>query len=55
MRAELADLYHCAVPILSRAVVNLNWYDNILTIVHTAQYTLNVEYCKLKCLHSVAM
>ena len=29
MRAELANLNHCAVPLLSRAVVNLSWYDNI--------------------------
>ena len=26
MRAELANLNHCAVPFLSRAVVNLCWY-----------------------------
>ena len=29
MRAELADINHCAVPFLSRAVVNLSWYDDI--------------------------
>ena len=28
MRAELAILNHCAVPFLSRAAVNLSWYDN---------------------------
>ena len=27
MRAELASLSHCAVPFLSRAAVNLSWYD----------------------------
>ena len=26
MRAELANLNHCAVPFLSRAAVNLSWY-----------------------------
>ena len=29
MRAELANLSHCAVTFLSRAVVNLSWYDII--------------------------
>ena len=29
MRAELASLNHCAVPFLSRAAVNLSWYDYI--------------------------
>ena len=28
MRAELASLNHCAVPFLSRAAVNLIWYDS---------------------------
>ena len=28
MRAELANLNHCAVPFLSRAAVNLSWYDS---------------------------
>ena len=28
MRAELTNLNHCAVPSLSRAAVNLSWYDN---------------------------
>ena len=27
MRAELANLNYYAVPFLSRAAVNLNWYD----------------------------
>ena len=27
MHAELANLNHCAVPFLSRAAVNLTWYD----------------------------
>ena len=27
MRAKLASLNHCAVPYLSRAVVNLSWYN----------------------------
>ena len=29
MRAEIANLNHCAVPFLSRADVNLIWYDSI--------------------------
>ena len=29
MRAELANLNDCAVPFLSRAAVNLSWYDII--------------------------
>ena len=28
MRAELPNLNHCAVPFLSRAAVNLSWYDS---------------------------
>ena len=28
MRAELANINHCAVPFLSRAAVNLSWYDS---------------------------
>ena len=28
MRAELGNLNHCAVPFLSRADVNLSWYDS---------------------------
>ena len=30
MRAELANLNHCAVPFLSRAAVKLSWYDSSL-------------------------
>ena len=29
MRTELANLNHSAVPFLSRAAVNLSWYDSI--------------------------
>ena len=32
MRAELANLNHCAVLFLSRAAVNLSWYDSILYV-----------------------
>ena len=28
MRAELADPNYCAVLVLSRAAVNLSWYDS---------------------------
>ena len=31
MRAELADLNYCAIPFLSRAAVNLSWYDSANT------------------------
>ena len=34
MRAELANLNHCAVPFLNRAAVNLSWYDNHPTSEH---------------------
>ena len=27
MRSELANLNHCAVPFLSRAAVNLSWFN----------------------------
>ena len=30
MRAELANLNHCAVPFLSRATVSLCWYYYII-------------------------
>ena len=29
MRAELANLNHCAVLFLSRTAVNLSWYDSM--------------------------
>ena len=35
MRAELANLYHCAVTFLSRAAVNLSWYDSINIVIGT--------------------
>ena len=35
MRTELAYLNHCAVLFLSRAAVNLSWYDNTYNIQHT--------------------
>ena len=40
MRAELANLYDCAVPFLSHAAVNLSWYDIKVTtnIYMTYQY-----------------
>ena len=33
MRAELANLNHCAVPFLSRVAVNLSWYDITLLLL----------------------
>ena len=38
MRAELASLNHCAVPFLSRAAVNLSWYD--ITYAHKQSYIM---------------
>ena len=38
MRAELANLNHCAVPFSSRAAVNLSWYDSTLYSVYTLLY-----------------
>ena len=38
MRAELASLNHCAVPFLSRAAVNLIWYDSTCTYVQKLPY-----------------
>ena len=32
MRAELANLNHCAVPFLSRAAVSLSWYDSTVKL-----------------------
>ena len=34
MRAELANLNQCAVPFLSRAAINLSWYDSVLYSVY---------------------
>ena len=36
MRAELANLNDCAVPLVSRAAVNLSWY----------YYTITLPLCK---------
>ena len=33
MRAKLANLNHCAVPLLSRADVNLSWCDSKYVII----------------------
>ena len=33
MRAELANLNYYAVPFLSRAAVNLSWYDSIFDFI----------------------
>ena len=41
MRAKFANLNHCAVPFLSGAVVNLNWYNSTLPIAY--QITLNSD------------
>ena len=36
MRAELANLNHCAVPFLSRAAVSLSWYDSTVRPLSSA-------------------
>ena len=33
MRAELPNLNHCAVPFLSRAAVNLSWYNSTFSLM----------------------
>ena len=45
MRAELANLNHCAVSFLSRAAVNLSWYDS-------THYIISLIICKL--FHKIA-
>ena len=43
MRAILANLNHCAVPYLSRAAVNLCWYDYIhRTYINLLLYILRI-------------
>ena len=37
MRAELANLNHCAVPFLRRAAVNLCWYITVDTLYTAKQ------------------
>ena len=50
MRAELANLNHWAVPFLSRAAVNLNWYDNInslqicISLIDTLHFSVLCGY-----------
>ena len=41
MRTELANLTHCAVPFLSRAVVNLCWYYTTTEVYYVL---LGTEY-----------
>ena len=38
MRAKLANLNHCAVPFLSRAVVSLCWCFYTLYVVHGTEH-----------------
>ena len=52
MRAKLATLNHCAVPVLSRAAVNLSWYDScICQGMQPCRHSLGAcnpqEICKL--------
>ena len=41
MRSGLANLNHYAVPFLSRAAVNLSWYDSSDYSEYPVQYFLN--------------
>ena len=42
MRIELANLNHCAVLFLSRAAVNLNWYDSIYLYIYIYNFCVEV-------------
>ena len=46
MRAELASLNPCAVPFLSRAAINLSWYDYIYNFVDTGFISNLQKYYK---------
>ena len=42
MRAELANLNHFTVPFLSRAAVNLSWYDSTpYTSLYTTPFVIH--------------
>ena len=57
MRAKLADLNHCAVPFLGRALVYLSWcvytialswfitFCNRMYIVHCTLFTFYIVHC----------
>ena len=63
MRAELANLNHCAVPFLSRAIANLCWYYYTLvgvkSLFHRPQNSENInnnrfhETILLKCIFNI--
>ena len=47
MRAELANLNHCAVPFLSRGAPNLCWYNTITYLQYKIWHGVtvyNIEY-----------
>ena len=51
MRATLANLNYCAVLLLSRAAVNLSWYDYINIIIKHFSNTLEEHIsCQTSCL-----
>ena len=57
MRAELANLNHCAVPFLNRAAVNLCWYYDTTRIrTHVTHYssclTYFISFTVVKILHA---
>ena len=47
MRAELADLNHCAVPFLSRAATNLYWFVIIYNVAYFRTIFCNCVYFSL--------
>ena len=55
MRAELANINHCAVPFLSRAVVNFSWYNNNTHYRNCMEYDWVIEMMmQIKC-HTILL
>ena len=52
MRAELTNLNHHAIPFLSRAAVNLSWYDSRVLGMHIFWKS---KPCKLLIKHELIM
>ena len=48
MRAELANLNHCAVPFLSRAAVKLRKYDSNPPLVKLPDFSPQHRICNLE-------
>ena len=43
MRAKLTTLNHCAVPFLSRAAVNLSWYDSLNILERSIEVIFHIK------------